>query len=147
LITSKAVYGELPSRYDHVEPPAFNLTDKDGKLEAWLNFDFVAPDAQLWPAQGIFNTDKIFKMAAPAFGKDYVCDFNRMPRVLVCMSSARIRTSAANASKSSWGNGAVHLAPRRVSPARPPAPDDFCGGRECVASDMSKWATATSAMP
>jgi hypothetical protein len=130
------VYGELPLKgmimWNH---HAFNLTDKDGKLEAWLNFDFAAPDAQLWPAQGIFNTDNIFKMAAPAFGKDYVCDFNRMPpraRLYELSSHTHKRGKRFQIFLGEWrcASGAKAGQPCPASGA-----DDFCGGGECVASE------------
>jgi hypothetical protein len=58
---------------------AFNLTDEDGKLEAWLNFDFAGPDEQVWPAQIIFNTDQIFRMNVPVFTTQEVCSHQLFP--------------------------------------------------------------------
>ena len=34
---------------------AFNLTDRPGQLEAWLNFNFAKPEERLYAAQGIFD--------------------------------------------------------------------------------------------
>jgi hypothetical protein len=58
---------------------AFNLTDKDGKLEAWLNFDFAAPVEQQSPAIQIFDTSQIFKMNVPAFSTQEVCNLHVLP--------------------------------------------------------------------
>jgi hypothetical protein len=58
---------------------SFNLTDKPGKLEAWLNFEFAEPEEQKSPAIAIFNADQIFKMNAPAFSTDEPCNIHVFP--------------------------------------------------------------------
>lgn len=56
---------------------AFNLTDSPGKLEAWINFYFAAPEAQRHPVHRIFDVSQIFKMNVPAFQTEEVCAFYR----------------------------------------------------------------------
>ena len=59
---------------------AFNLTDRPGKLEAWLNFFFAKPADRLYAAAGIFNVSAIFKMVVPACQQQEVCNFNVLPQ-------------------------------------------------------------------
>ena len=58
---------------------AFNLSDTEGKLEAWLNFDFAPPEEQKIPTIQIFNADEIFKMNAKAFSTDEPCSLQVLP--------------------------------------------------------------------
>jgi hypothetical protein len=58
---------------------AFNLTDKPGKLEAWINFEFAAPEEQQKQVQGIFDTSKIFATDAPPFTSDEICQHHLLP--------------------------------------------------------------------
>ncbi|MEO8603261.1 MAG: DUF4215 domain-containing protein [bacterium] len=53
---------------------AFNLTDRDGDLQAWINFRFAKPDERKYQADGIFNLAAIFKMSVPAFQQQEVCN-------------------------------------------------------------------------
>lgn len=78
---AEGVYGELPMRgmvlwNSHV----FNLTDKPGTLEAWLNFEFAEPEEQLYPARTIFDAKDIFATNAPAFSSDEPCSLHELPR-------------------------------------------------------------------
>jgi len=55
------VYDELPLTGVLLwNSHAFNLTKKDGTLEAWVNLEFPAVEEQDFPAQQIFNASKIF---------------------------------------------------------------------------------------
>lgn len=76
------VYREVPIRGMIIwNSHAFNLTDKPGKLEAWLNFEFAPPEQQLTPALQIFDTRTIFKMTSvPAFETKEVCSHYELPR-------------------------------------------------------------------
>jgi hypothetical protein len=56
---------------------AFNLTDSAGKLEAWINFYFAAPESQRYAVDRIFDVSQIFKMNVPAFATQEVCAFYR----------------------------------------------------------------------
>jgi hypothetical protein len=75
------VYAELPLKGMILwSSHAFNLTDKPGKLEAWLNFEFAAPEEQQFPSVQIFNADQVFTMNAVAFGTDEPCHVQVFPR-------------------------------------------------------------------
>jgi hypothetical protein len=75
------VYGELPLKGMILwSSHAFNLTDKAGKLEAWLNFEFAPPDEQQTPVEEIFEAANVFKANAPAFGTDEPCAISTFPR-------------------------------------------------------------------
>lgn len=58
---------------------AFNLTNKDGLLRAWINFGFAPTDQRLYYANGIFNLAAIFAMNVPAFQQQEICSIQRMP--------------------------------------------------------------------
>lgn len=58
---------------------AFNPSTESGKMEAWLNFMFAAPDEQKAPVTQIFNAEELFKMNAPAFGTDEPCHIETLP--------------------------------------------------------------------
>lgn len=58
---------------------AFNLTDKDGKIEAWMNFEFAAPDEQTWLMERLFNVNSIFAMNVPPFEAQEICRHHVFP--------------------------------------------------------------------
>jgi cysteine-rich repeat protein len=79
------VYGEIPVRGVILwNSHAFNLTRRDGVLEAWVNIFFPELDEQQFQAQQIFNTSKIFwteqvpipPPALPAFADMEVCQIH-----------------------------------------------------------------------
>jgi hypothetical protein len=75
------VYAELPLKGVILwSSHAFNLTDKPGKLEAWLNFQFAEPQEQRSPVIPVFAADAVFKTNAPAFGTDEPCNVTVFPR-------------------------------------------------------------------
>jgi hypothetical protein len=75
----EGVYHELPLKGMILwNSHAFNLTDSDGKLEAWLNFDFAAPDEQKTASTQIFDTTAIFKMQVPAFSTQEICNLHTL---------------------------------------------------------------------
>jgi hypothetical protein len=68
------VFKELPLRGMILwNSHAFNLTDDDGKLEAWANFEFAPPEQQEIQARQLFDAEEIFKMRVPAFATEEVC--------------------------------------------------------------------------
>jgi hypothetical protein len=80
FVFDEGVYDELPLRGMIMwNSHAFNLTDKPGKVEAWLNFEFAPLEEQNFPVQTIFNIDEIFKTNAPAFGTDEPCNIHFLP--------------------------------------------------------------------
>jgi len=73
------VYGEIPLKGIIVwNSHAFNLTDEDGPIDAWLNFEFAADQER--PAGNIFDISQIFKMRAAPFTADEVCNHHILPR-------------------------------------------------------------------
>ncbi len=55
------VFDEVPIKGNVLwNSHAFNLTRKRGKLEAWVNIYFPAPEEQVYPQEQIFNANKIF---------------------------------------------------------------------------------------
>ncbi len=89
LLTQEASFGQVYPEGVFKEMPvrglliwnshAFNLTDFDGKLEAWVNFEFAESDEQVFPVSDLFNAINIFKMSVPVFDADEVCSFNVFP--------------------------------------------------------------------
>ena len=74
------VYGESPLKGMIIwNSHAFNTTDEDGKLEAWINFYFAAPDEQVYPLVQIFDSSEIFVMQVPAFTAREVCNVSTLP--------------------------------------------------------------------
>jgi hypothetical protein len=74
------VFNELPLKGIILwNSHAFNLTDKDGKLEAWFNLEFAPPDQQRIPTVNIFDADAIFQMQAAPFTTDEVCHIQTFP--------------------------------------------------------------------
>lgn len=68
----EGVYREVPTKGIIVwNSHAFNLTNQDSLIEAWLNFEFASTLEKI--AIGIFDTDNIFKMRAEPFTADEVC--------------------------------------------------------------------------
>jgi cysteine-rich repeat protein len=85
------VYGEVPIRGNVLwNSHAFNLTRTEGKLEAWVNIYFPEPLEQVFAAQQIFNTQKIFwdvpfvnfvsPRAIPSFEELEVCHIHTFGR-------------------------------------------------------------------
>lgn len=76
----EGVYAELPMKGIMLwDSHAFNLSEKGGKLEAWINFYFAESESHQRPVQLIFNTEKVFAIDAPAFGTDEVCHAQILP--------------------------------------------------------------------
>jgi len=76
----QGVFKEMPVRGLLIwNSHAFNLTDFDGKLEAWVNFEFAREEEQIHPVSDLFNAISIFAMNVPAFGAQEVCSFNVFP--------------------------------------------------------------------
>ncbi|MDX2170726.1 MAG: hypothetical protein SF182_26885 [Deltaproteobacteria bacterium] len=74
------VYNEIPLKGMIIwNSHAFNTTDTDGKLEAWLNFYFAPPEEQIYPLHGIFDSTQIFVMNVPAFHAEEICNVHELP--------------------------------------------------------------------
>jgi len=74
------VFGQLPTKGLLIwNSHAFNLTDEDGKLEAWMNFDFAEPEDQRYTIRGIFDDSRIFGMDTPPFAAEEICNHHVFP--------------------------------------------------------------------
>jgi hypothetical protein len=59
---------------------AFNLSDTDTTIQAWLNFYFTAPEEQKTPMEQIFDVSELFKPQVPAFSTEEVCNLHELPQ-------------------------------------------------------------------
>jgi len=83
ITLSPGVYNEIPLKGVIIwNSHAFNLTDQDGKLEAWINLYFADPDEQQYPLQPVFVADPpiLFKTNVPPFKADEVCNVFTLPK-------------------------------------------------------------------
>jgi hypothetical protein len=79
-IYPEGVYGEVPTKGLLIwNSHAFNLSDVEGKLEAWINFEFAEPEDQVYPVRPIFNTTAIFEMNVPPFQAHEICNHQEFP--------------------------------------------------------------------
>lgn len=70
----EGVYDEAPLKGILVwNSHAFNLTDREAKLDMWINFEFAAPDEQVRKLRRFVDSTGIGKMNPPAYGVDEVC--------------------------------------------------------------------------
>jgi hypothetical protein len=137
------VYGELPLKGMILwSSHAFNLTDKPGKLEAWLNFEFASPEDQQSPQVPIFVAESVFDMNVPAFGTDEPCHHSVFPR------GARIfeLTSHMHKRGKRWrtflGSFSCQGGPSPGAACSPLGYDfasrDVCGGAPCVSTAAAR---------
>jgi len=112
------VYNSLPMKGMILfSSHAFNLTDKPGKLEAWLNFEFAQTAEQLSPAIQVFDASAVFKVQAPAFGTDEPCNISVFRPTRASSSSARTCTCTASAGGPLRGRSSARVEPRQDKPA------------------------------
>lgn len=75
------IYGELPLKGMILwNSHSFNLTADPGKIEAWINFEFAAPQEQVTPIRGIFDAKDIFAMDVPPFSTEELCSIHTLPK-------------------------------------------------------------------
>ncbi len=134
----QGVYGELPTKGLLIwNSHAFNLTDEDGKLEAWTNFDFAEPEDQVNRVRGIFNSSTIFAMNTPPFEAEEVCNHHVFPadaRLYELNShnhqrGKRFRTFAGRYACDGGGNSGEACSPLAETSFEIP---DVCEGAPCV---------------
>jgi len=74
------VYAELPLQGLLIwNLHAFNLTDESVPMDAWLNFEFAAPDEQRIPVRHTFNYEATDKMNVAPFSTDEPCHVHMLP--------------------------------------------------------------------
>jgi len=59
---------------------AFNLTDEDTTMHAWLNYEFAPADNQVYPLQSIFDISHIFSANAPPYTTQTICNDHVVPQ-------------------------------------------------------------------
>ena len=138
LGSTPGVYAEAPLRGILVwNSHAYNVTDKPGKLDIWVNLDFAAPEEQRYPLKRFTEVFEQFKLSVPAFGAQELCSHYVVPP-----NAAIIELSSHNHKRgkrfSIWqGNFACTGGPNVGKPCPPNgvapglALDDPCDGFEC----------------
>lgn len=130
------VYFEFPVKGTIVwNSHAFNLTDEDGKLEAWINLYFAEPAEQRHEVRRIFDVSQIFKMEVPAFSTAEVCHFYRFPRNTHLFELNTHMHKRGKRFRIWLGEFACDGGPNDGAACMPTGPDldspDLCAGRPC----------------
>jgi hypothetical protein len=140
ITLAPGVYNEIPLKGVIIwNSHAFNLTDEDGKLEAWINLYFAPPDEQLYPQRSIFvaNPSILFKMDVPPFRADEVCNVFTLPKnsnLFELSSHMHQRGKRFRIWEGSWTCAG---GPNDGNPCSPFGPDaafqttDLCAGAQC----------------
>jgi hypothetical protein len=132
----EGVFDEIPLKGIIIwNSHAFNLTDGDGKLEGWLNFDFASPEEQVRPLRGIFDISEIFKMNVPPFQTQEVCHHYVLPPAAELFElnshthkrGKRWRTFLGKFSCEGGANAGEPCEPLGTDPA-----PDICAGSPCL---------------
>jgi len=77
----KGVFAQIPMKgILYWNSHAFNLTNEDTTMHAWLNYNFAADSDQKFPVQSIFNVSKIFSANAAPFTTQTLCNDNVLPK-------------------------------------------------------------------
>jgi hypothetical protein len=131
------VYNELPLKGMILwSSHAFNLTDKAGKLEAWLNFEFAPPEEQQTPALEVFAAEAVFKMNVPAFGTDEPCHIFTAPLNAHVFELSSHMHKRGKRWRTFLGAFRCQGGPTDGAPCSPMGYDfaspDVCGGAPCV---------------
>ncbi len=139
LGSAEGVYAEAPLRGMLVwNSHAFNVTDKPGKLDIWVNLDFAAPEEQRYPLQRFTELSEMFRLAVPAFGAQEICG-----RYVVPPRAAVIELSSHNHKRgkrfTTWeGAFACQGGPNAGAACSPFGTepglglDDLCAGAPCT---------------
>lgn len=140
LAYADGVYSELPLKgMLKWNSHAFNLTDSDGKLEGWINFEFAKPEEQRTPSQRIFNVSKLFGMYVPAFSTQEICGVQVLPsnaHVYELTSHTHKRGKRFRTFLGAWR---CQGGRKNNDPCSPLGSDfdspDLCAGAPCVATE------------
>jgi hypothetical protein len=141
LTYADGVYNELPLKgVLKWNSHAFNLTDSDGKLEGWINFDFAMPEEQRTPSQRIFNVSKLFAMFVPAFSTQEICGVQVLPPNAHLSQLTSHIHKRGKRFRTFLGAWRCDGGPRRNQPCSPFGPDfdspDLCAGAPCVSTEQ-----------
>jgi hypothetical protein len=141
----EGVYDELPLKGVIVwNSHAFNVTDLDARIEAWVNFHFA--DRQETPVVRIFGEPgniidfalTLFKMNAPAFGLDEVCESYQLPPNAHLFELSSHMHKRGTQFRIFHGAFTCSGGPNAGQPCSPVAPmlpaADLCAGFACTAA-------------
>jgi hypothetical protein len=133
------VYAEAPLRGILVwNSHAFNLIDEETTLDIWINFEFAAPEEQLFPLVRFVNIDQIFRMAPPPFGADEVCSHHVLPKSVRLLDLTSHTHKRGRRFRVYEGRFACDGGPNDGQPCEPAGPDpafpvdDLCAGAACT---------------
>jgi len=133
------VYDEVPLKGIVVwNSHAFNLYDRPGDLDVWINFEFAAPDQQLHRLVKFVDVSAIAKMIVPAFGADEVCqNWVAPPGAQMLELSSHVHQRGKRF-RIFAGEFRCQGGPADGAPCSPYGPDpnfpvpDICGGAQCA---------------
>lgn len=135
----EGVYAEAPLRGMLIwNSHAFNVTDRAGKLDIWVNLEFAAPEEQRYPLQRFTEIFEQFQLSVPAFTAAEMC-----ARYTVAPGTAVIELSSHNHRRGKrfriWegafgcaggANAGAPCSPLGVDPGF--GLEDPCGGTACT---------------
>jgi hypothetical protein len=142
ITLAPGVYNEIPLKGVIIwNSHAFNHTDEDAKLEAWINLHFAGPDEQRFPLRGIFEADPpiLFKMTVPPFTAEEVCQVYTLPRHAKLFELTSHMHQRGKRFRIFSGNWECNGGPNDGQACSPFGPDeeyqttDLCAGRPCQA--------------
>lgn len=139
------VYAEAPLRGMLVwDSHAYNVTDREGKLDIWVNLEFAAPEEQRHPLRRFTEVLEQFRLAVPAFGAQELCARYVVPPnvALLELSShnhkrgRRFRIWQGAFACAGGANLGAPCSPAGVEPGL--ALDDPCDGSACAAPNLPR---------
>jgi len=120
---------------------AFNLTDKDGKIEVWMNFEFAQPEEQNWRMERLFDISSIFAMNVPPFQAQEICRHHVFPADTRLYELSSHTHQFGKRFETFEGRYACEGGSNRGAPCYPLASDDM------KATDLCPGSTCTAAVP
>jgi hypothetical protein len=133
------VYDEIPIRGIVVwNSHAFNVYDEPAALDAWINFEFAAPEEQLRRLDRFVDITAIGKMHVPAFGVDEVCQHHVLEPDMLLLDLASHVHQRGRRFRVFEGAFACAAGPNAGQPCSPFGPDpglplaDLCAGAPCT---------------
>lgn len=133
------VYAEAPLQGILVwNSHAFNLNHEETKLDIWLNFEFAAPEEQKQLLERFVDITAIFKMVAPPYGADEVCDHHVLPKNAQLLDLTSHTHKRGQRFRIYEGEFSCDGGPNAGAPCEPFGPEpgfpvaDLCAGAPCT---------------
>jgi hypothetical protein len=133
------VYDEAPLKGILVwNSHAFNLTDREAKLDMWINFEFAKPEEQLRKLRRLVDVSAISKMNPPAYGVDEVCHAYVAPPNAEFIDMSSHEHKRGKRFRVFQGAFTCEGGPNHGDPCSPFGPDpglplrDLCSGSPCT---------------